>query len=236
MLEELEKRIQEAVERRVFFDANEFPWVREVEAQWPQMRKELDRLLTAIEVLPGFEEIQVEQKQVTDDKRWKIFPLFAYGNWLDDNARRCPETARVVRMIPGLQAAMFSVLQAHKDIPPHRGVYSGVLRYHLGLKIPQPETQCGICVDGIRAYWQEGKSLIFDDRHMHEAWNRSDEDRIVLFVDFTRPLPDSLARLNEAALADIGTSPFICNAIERWRQWEVTHGSKLDEILGRGVG
>jgi aspartyl/asparaginyl beta-hydroxylase (cupin superfamily) len=36
--------------------------------------------------------------------------------------------------------------------------------------------------------WEDGKSLAFDDGTEHEAWNDSDEDRYVLFVQTRWPL------------------------------------------------
>ena len=35
--------------------------------------------------------------------------------------------------------------------------------------------------------WEEGKLLIFDDTIEHEAWNDSNEDRILLIFDIWRP-------------------------------------------------
>jgi beta-hydroxylase len=234
MLEALEKAIHAATGNRKFFDAREFPWVAGVESHWRSMRVELDRLLNAIEVLPGFEEIQVEQMTLSRDRRWKLFPLFGYGQWTSENGRRCPQTAQALKAIPGLEVAMFSIMQANKDLPPHRGIFSGVLRYHLGLKIPKPENQCGICVDGITAHWEEGKSLIFDDGYLHHAWNHSNEDRIILLVDFVRPLPAQLGGLNEMVLADIRKSNLVLNATEKWRRWEAAYGGRLDEMLAQG--
>ena len=37
------------------------------------------------------------------------------------------------------------------------------------------------------ATWNEGRCLVFDDRHEHEAWNRSAGDRVVLIVTFRWP-------------------------------------------------
>lgn len=231
MFEEIEQQIYAATGNPCFFNPSDFPWVRDVESDWKEMRRELDRLMVAIDALPGFEEIQNEQSHITDDRRWKIFPLFAYGTWMERNALRCPITARALRKIPSLQAAMFSIMQAHKELPPHRGVYGGVLRYHLGLKVPQPPGQCGIRVGKEVAYWDEGKSMIFDDAHDHAAWNHSSEDRAVLFVDFTRPLPAPLAQLNEAVLGQIRTSSLMADAVARWNEWEARHGSELDRLL-----
>jgi beta-hydroxylase len=35
--------------------------------------------------------------------------------------------------------------------------------------------------------WVEGECLIFDDTIEHEAWNHSNQSRIVLLLDFLRP-------------------------------------------------
>ena len=204
--------------KKIFFNPITFPWIKDIEACWRLIRGELDKL--PVDLLPGFEEIQREQKEISSDKRWKIFPFYAYGNWVEPNNRRCPETTKALKSVQGLQAAMFSVLQAGKELPLHRGPYSGVLRYHLGIKVPKPE-QCGICVGGDVAHWEEGKSLVFDDSHMHCAWNRSDEDRVVLFVDFTRPLDSPLREMNDEFISGIGRSKFIEDAVKKWNEWEL---------------
>ena len=42
--------------------------------------------------------------------------------------------------------------------------------------------------------WEEGKVMIFDDTFTHEAWNRSNEKRLVLNIDIKRPeIDDSVA-------------------------------------------
>jgi aspartyl/asparaginyl beta-hydroxylase (cupin superfamily) len=44
------------------------------------------------------------------------------------------------------KTAFFSILLPHKHIPEHRGLYKGLLRYHLALKVPKPDRGCGIQV------------------------------------------------------------------------------------------
>lgn len=216
--------------RREFFDLTDFPWAADVECAWPEMRTELDRLLKALDMLPGFEEIQAEQVLLTQDRRWKVFPFFLYGQWIPRNEHRCPATARALRRIPGLAGAMFSVLQPGKELDAHTGNYAGVLRYHLGLKVPEP-ARCGIRVGTSTRHWHEGESMVFDDTHLHSAWNRGTQDRVVLFVDFERPLPTPLDRLNRRILDAIGDSDFIGHASERWDEWEQRHGDALDRLL-----
>ena len=212
---------------RSVFDPAAVPWTAKVESHWKAIRAELDSLLEDIDSLPGFEEIQVEQESLSTDRRWKIFPFCAYGTWTAYPAHRCPRTVEALRLIPGLQAAMFSIFHARKEVPPHEGPYKGVLRYHLGLKVPQPETLCGIEVGGDVRHWSEGKSMIFDDSITHRAWNHSDESRVVLFVDFTRPLPSPLNEVNENVIAHLGENDFVRLAVERWRRWESAHWPEL---------
>ena len=102
----------------------------------------------------------------------------------------------------------------------HRGPYNGVLRYHLGLRIPASDDTCAIRVDGIQRSWSEGQALVFDDTYDHEAWNRTPHWRIVLFVDFLRPLPLVPRLLNNAMMAVIRATPFVRVAARNQTRWE----------------
>jgi len=203
-----------------FFDPGSFDWVRRLEDGAPVIRKELDEVLRYHDDLPNFQDISTDQYSITDDDRWKTFFFYGYGFTAGKNVERCPATARLLREIPGMTTAMFSILSPHKHIPPHGGPYKGVLRYHLGLMVPEPADQCGIRVGDDVRHWREGGSLVFDDTWEHEAWNRTDGTRVVLFVDFKRPLAGAAKVLNEAVLKLIGFSPFIQDAKARHNAWE----------------
>ena len=203
-----------------FFDPDDFAWVEKLEAGFPAIRKELDEVLRYHDELPNFQDISTDQYQITDDDRWKTFFFYGYGFTAGRNVERCPETARLLQEIPGMTTAMFSILSPRKRIPPHGGPYKGVLRYHLGLLIPEPNDQLGIRVGDDVRHWTEGKSLVFDDTWEHAAWNETDETRVVLFVDFKRPLSGVARLLNETVLKAIGFSPFIQDAKARHNAWE----------------
>lgn len=201
-----------------FFDTATFPWVRQLEPNWRIIREELQDLLSERESIPNFQDISKAQAKLTEGEQWKTFFLYAYGHKADSNCARCPETTRLLQMIPGMSTAMFSILAPGKHIPEHRGPYKGVLRYHLGLVIPHPPGACRIRVrDEIRT-WEEGKSLIFDDSHMHEAWNDSNGVRVVLFVDLVRPLPFPISLFNRFILWLISSSPAVRDAMENIRR------------------
>jgi ornithine lipid ester-linked acyl 2-hydroxylase len=60
--------------------------------------------------------------------------------------------------------------------------------------------------------WTEGKALNFDDTFNHEVWNDTEGYRVVLFVDFARPLRQPWQWLNEQLL-NIGVrAPFLREA------------------------
>ena len=55
---------------------------------------------------------------------------------IDPVARElCPETCKIIEIFPDIKIAMFSVLAPGAKILPHKGVYKGCLRFHLGLII-----------------------------------------------------------------------------------------------------
>jgi beta-hydroxylase len=202
------------------YDPADFAWVAPVQAEWKTIRAELDEVLARREDLPNFQDISTDQYHLTDDDRWKTYFFYGYGFRSDANCARCPTTTRLVEAIPGMTTAMFSILAPGKHIPPHDGPYKGVLRYHLGLLVPEPEDHAGIRVGGEVAHWHEGSSLVFDDTFTHEAWNDTDGTRVVLFCDVIRELRQPMRTLNALLIKAIALSPFIQDAKRRHEAWE----------------
>lgn len=203
-----------------FFPLERFPWVAHVEANWEVIAQELQAVLADREALPSFQEISKDQIAITDDDRWKTFFLYGYGFQADLGVELCPKTAAIMREIPGMTTAMFSILSPRKHILAHRGPYKGVLRYHLGLVVPQKAEDCRIRVDEEIRHWEAGKSMVFDDTFDHEVWNDTDETRVVLFVDVLRPLPSPESLINKLIVKAIGISPFVLDAKRNQRAWE----------------
>lgn len=206
-----------------------FAWVAEIEHEWRLIRAELDRVLVRKDHLPNVQDITPDAASISRDAGWKIFPLIAYGIRSQPNIDLCPHTWRLVRRIPGLKTAMFSILEPGKRIPAHRGPYNGVLRLHLGLRVPEPRARTGIRVGNEQHHWEEGRVLIFDDAYEHEAWNETPHVRVVLFVDFAKPLRFPASLLNRALLGIALFSPFLREGGENLRRWERRfHGDATD--------
>ncbi|HEY5260527.1 MAG TPA: aspartyl/asparaginyl beta-hydroxylase domain-containing protein [Solirubrobacteraceae bacterium] len=203
-----------------FFPNERFPWIELIESNCDTIREELQRVLADREALPNFQDISKDQIEITDDDRWKTFFLYGFGFQAKLGIEMCPKTAALMREIPGMTTAMFSILSPRKHILDHRGPYKGVLRYHLGLIVPRDAERCRIRVGEDIRHWQQGKSLVFDDTFNHEVWNDTDETRVVLFVDVLRPLPSPWAQINRLIVKAIGWSPFVLDAKRNQEAWE----------------
>jgi aspartyl/asparaginyl beta-hydroxylase (cupin superfamily) len=228
-----------------FFPNERFAWIEQVEANWQTIRKELQGVLADREALPNFQDISKDQIEITDDDDWKTYFLYGYGFAAKLGVENCPKTAALMREIPGMTTAMFSILSPRKHILDHRGPYKGVLRYHLGLIVPKEAEQCRIRVGEDIRHWEAGKSLMFDDTFNHEVWNDTEETRVVLFVDVLRPLPSPWSQINRAIVKAIGYSPFVLDAKRNQEAWEArfrarkaagTNGASLSPSAAIGDG
>jgi aspartyl/asparaginyl beta-hydroxylase (cupin superfamily) len=61
--------------RTELFESDEFPWIADVEARAGDIKEELAGLLARVNQLPNFQDIQEEQRTLTEDDRWKVFGL-----------------------------------------------------------------------------------------------------------------------------------------------------------------
>ncbi|HTN25244.1 MAG TPA: aspartyl/asparaginyl beta-hydroxylase domain-containing protein [Solirubrobacteraceae bacterium] len=202
-----------------FYDPAQFPWVAELERHWTEIRDELEDVLADRAAIPAFQDISVDQVDLSDDDRWQTYFLFGYGFEVAEHTAACPRTTELVRTVPGMKTAMFSILAPGKHIPNHRGPYKGVLRHHLGLVVPEPAEACRIRVGDEIRHWTAGGSLLLDDTYDHEVWNDTDGERVVLFLDVVRPLTGVARHLNSVLLWLIAHSPLVRDARRRQERW-----------------
>ncbi|MBI4367438.1 MAG: aspartyl/asparaginyl beta-hydroxylase domain-containing protein [Deltaproteobacteria bacterium] len=215
------------------YDNAVFPWTKEIERDWRAIRAELDRVLVRQQELPGFHEISFDVATISQDRGWKTFLLAGYGFKSDANIKLCPQTWAACQKIPGLITVMYSILEPGKHLPPHRGPYNGVLRLHLGLIVPEPHEQLGIRVEKKVYRWKEGRAVIFDDAYEHEAWNRTQHTREVLFVDFRKPLRFPVNFLNWLLLRLAVFTPFIREGTDNHKAWEKKFYHEAEALRNR---
>lgn len=179
-----------------FFDRAHFPWLERLEAATPVIRRELQAILKSAD--PGIapyidmpsgtpRNLWSELDGSTD---WSALHLWRDGERIDAVCERAPQTAALVESLPlasipnRAPAVFFSILKAGKTIPPHTGVTNIRSIVHLPLIVPE---QCGFRVGEQKREWREGEAFVFDDTIEHEAWNHSDQDRVLLILDCWNP-------------------------------------------------
>ncbi|MGH3380969.1 MAG: aspartyl/asparaginyl beta-hydroxylase domain-containing protein [Actinoallomurus sp.] len=177
--------------RPVVFDIDKtIPELREIEKAFPEIRSEFLAASERVAVMPTFHELDPVQRYIsaTTPYDWRMFYLYAMGEVAEENAALCPRTIAVLKKIPNLFQASFSILDPGKSIPEHEGPYYGYLRYHLGVEVPTDNPPRIRIRDHVHT-WKDGESILFDDSWNHEVINNSAERRVVLIVDVLRPMP-----------------------------------------------
>lgn len=191
-----------------FFDETHFPWFAQLSASADAIRAEVTALLAdpgdALRPYVRLDKGVPDNKWTALDDRldWGACFLWEYGQPNQAVLDRCPVTSAVLAAVPSAHipgrapSAFFSILKPHTRIPPHTGVSNTRAIIHLPLVVPQG---CGFRVGGETRQWVEGVPFAFDDTIDHEAWNDSDEVRIVLIFDVWNP---HLSAAEQAIIAD----------------------------------
>jgi aspartyl/asparaginyl beta-hydroxylase (cupin superfamily) len=185
-------------QRPVFFDVEEAaPALARLQQNYRAIRNEVEALLETDARLPTYHDLDPNQEPISaaDEKKWKVFMLYAMGVKPRDNRERCPLTSSLLDQVPNLFQAFFSILEAGKSVPAHNGPHLGYIRYHLGLIVPKDNPPSIRIKDRIYT-WQEGDAVLFDDSWNHEVTNHSSGHRVILLVDILRPMPWRLHILN----------------------------------------
>jgi aspartate beta-hydroxylase len=163
--------------------------VKFVEA-WQAIRDEA--VAARLEEMPRFHDLMPEQAAISanDGRDWRMLIFKAYDVAVPENLARSPTMKRLLDECPEVKSATVSFLAPHKHIPQHRGPFRGIMRFHLGLRIPKepggrPATI--MMIDGQEHRIADGECLLWDDTYPHEVYNNSDEPRIALLLDVWRP-------------------------------------------------
>jgi tetratricopeptide (TPR) repeat protein len=175
-----------------FYPRGLTPWIERFEGFTEVIRKELDAAMQARPELftpyvnepPG---VPVDQwKELNHSPRWAALQVVRAGERMPYAEDLFPRTLEALSGLPQpdvpgrTPSAMFSALHPRTRIPSHTGVSNARLVAHLPLIVPPG---CGFRVGSETQAWEVGKAWVFDDTIEHEAWNDSDELRVILIAD-----------------------------------------------------
>lgn len=193
-----------------YLDPYLVPWARRLADAYDDMRGEALALLESGEPLPSF--LPFDPGERLGDylggnaakPAWDAFFFYRHGERYEHNHRRCPRTSAVLESLELFRIRgqapeiCFSFLAPQTTIQPHYGVSNTRLVMHLPLLVPP---RCALNLVGVgEHHWREGELLLFDDTYLHEAWNRSDQMRIVLLMDCWNP---RLTEVEQRAVAAV---------------------------------
>ena len=169
------------LESRPWFDPATIGMARYLQSHFGEIREEILSLDAS--------RFHRESERIGRSGDWDVAFFYERGRRHDDVCAACPVTTGgieahgAMRTLAGL--IYVSRMRAGTHIAAHRGPTNVRLRCHLGITVPSGD--CAIRVDDEVRRWTEGQCLIFDDHFEHEAWNHTDEDRVVLIVDMWHP-------------------------------------------------
>ena len=166
-----------------FYDTDSFAWKSILEDNYELIKNELFMVLKTKNnelknIHPPFDFFE---------NGWKTFPLYSYMIKYPENIRKMPKTNTILKSIPHLITAQFSILNPNTRIKAHQGDTNGIIRLHFGISIPAAYPKCGFRCGSEERGWENGALLAFSEARRHYAWNYSNEDRIVLILDVIHP-------------------------------------------------
>jgi len=205
---------------KVYFDKKLFPITKTLEGRYPAIRKEFENIRDRVKDFAPFQEISPDQIYISNDDKWKMFFLKAGKIRFDKNCEQFPETMKILDEEKNIVSAYFSVIGPQKMLMPHEGPWCGILRIHLGIDIPTGGSGCTLVVKEQEYKWKEGECVVFDDTYEHFAVNATSKDRVVLFLDFMRPLPWPLSWVNHFVVYMARHMQYFKEPIKRHAKWE----------------
>jgi aspartate beta-hydroxylase len=178
-----------------FFERDACPWLDKVEAAFDEIRAELLAVLREDGLFEPYVQNEagvpaLNQGGLINNRDWSAFYLWKNGQFMADNAARCPRTLAAladvpISSVPGRSpSVLFSLLRPGAHIPAHTGVLNTRMICHLPLIVPPG---CYLRVGNDKRECVAGKAWAFDDSIEHEAWNTSDQTRVILLFEAWRP-------------------------------------------------
>ncbi|WP_082450012.1 aspartyl/asparaginyl beta-hydroxylase domain-containing protein [Sphingomonas sp. Leaf231] len=199
-------------------DVRDFPWTALLRDRWHDIREEAIRVALVGDAAPSLSTISPDHRAIAAPGKWRSFFLWGYGYRIDENLARCPQTREVIERVPGLVSAFFSILAPGTHIPEHRGVSKGLVTCHLALIVPR-DGDVRMRVHDRMVRWAEGETLVFDDTYRHEVWNETSGTRVVLLIQFERPLRRPGKWFADLFLGVARRSAFVQEARANVAQW-----------------
>ncbi len=162
--------------------SNKYGWV----TGWKYSNDLLNTMYTSQEILSN--------PDLNSNHAWKNFGLIHNKFIFTENIKKCPRTYKLLKKIKKyINICGFSLMKENCLLDTHtddNGLKNNSLAYHLALIVPSNSKTCKLVIkspDDNKLYYMEekaGNEFVFDATYEHYAYNQSNEDRIILYIDF----------------------------------------------------
>lgn len=152
-------------------------------------------LINVVNEIPLTRDALPNQNYIGSESKWRLLPIRTVGKTHDTNAKKVPFLMSLLdkKECGDIVTVFYSHLEGGSHIPPHSGYFKGILRYHLGVLIPEPD-KCTLTVHGQILHWKEGSGFLFDDMYLHSVNHTGVSNRSILWFDVIRPELNSFWR------------------------------------------
>jgi aspartate beta-hydroxylase len=189
------------------FDRSLFSWFEQLENNYEAIRLEAINVLQERNGVSPFLALG-EGDKVSDylggqQPNWDAYFFYRHGEKFEQNHRACPHTSAALESLPLVRIDQhapeicFSILAPDTHILPHYGTSNIRSVVHLPLVVPK---HCALKVQDQVIEGFAGRCFAFDDTFLHEAWNRSDDVRVILLMDTWNP---HLSEIEKYCLAEL---------------------------------
>lgn len=129
---------------------------------------------------------------------WIWYNYITKGKRENEFKNNFPFTSKLLDSFKGIlienipfSYSFYSLLKDKTEISHHYGPCNIRLRIHLGIDIPENcknhGSSCKIEICGQDYFWENGKTIIFDDTYIHSVINKSGKTRVILLLDVWHP-------------------------------------------------
>lgn len=198
-------------DNKVLFNPKKYKFTSKLKRNWKIIRDEALNALNSAPILPisrdsddwygatkYFNDIKdkygwIKSWGSKNNSDWLNYGLIYFGDEFSVNTKNCPNTMKILKEFESeINICGFSWMRGGCVIKPHTditGLTSNSLELHMGLVIPKPKQTCKLVITNLDGEYvgmeeEEGKVFVFDATYEHYAYNQSNQDRIILYIDF----------------------------------------------------
>ncbi len=173
-----------------FFDINSCEWGQYLISNKEKIKEFALQFLQKKDII---KEQYFNKELVEGTSKWELTSFLFWDLPSKKNIKIGSDFFNLFSSIKEITSLSISILPPNTSIKAHYGDTDAVCRIHIPVQVPDGLPDCGLKVDAKSVGWND--IIVFSDAHLHEAWNRTNEYRVVVILDIL--LPEYLNQKNK---------------------------------------